>query len=152
MKRIILATALAALAGGGNALAQSSPPPLPKLDAQQSADVGQQLSLYRTEIEGRVARGEITAAEADRLIAWRHWQLAQSAAGLAPPGDVPPGPIADAPPRPVQQYYYSPPPVYYAAPPVYYAPPAYYAPYPYYWGPRVCAGGFGRHFGGRFCF
>ena len=44
----------------------------------------------------------------------------------------------------------------YAVP--YYAPAPYYAPYytpyyyaPRYWGPVVCAGGWGRHGGGRIC-
>ena len=55
------------------------------------------------------------------------------------------------------------PPDYYAVDPApayvpYYSPavpyyPYYYGPRPYaYWGPSVCAGGFGRHFGGRVCF
>ena len=160
MKRLALAVALAACAGAyavGAAAQTDNPPPLPQLSAQQSADVDQKLSLYRTEIDGRVARGEITAPDAERLLAWRHWQLAQAAAGFAPQaGDVPPGPIADAPPqgRVIREYYYRPyyrP--YYAPPPVYYPPPAYYAPAPaYWWGPSVCLGGFGHHFGGRACF
>jgi hypothetical protein len=169
MKRLALTLALAALAGGGSALAgaQSSPPPLPALTASQSADVQRQMDLYRTEINGRVSRGEITGEEGDRLIRWREWQIAQQITGSAPPGpvadapparyadappgpyaDVPPGPIADAPP--VRQYYYAPPPsVVYPAP--YYYAPYYYAPRPYYWA-SVCAGGWGHHFGGRICF
>ena len=163
MKRLALAAALAACAGGfslGAAAQSDVTPPLPQLSSEQSADVEQQLSLYRTEVNGRVARGEITAAEGERLLSWRRWQLAQAATGQAsrasgvPPGpiaDVPPGPIADAPPSTVvREYYYRP---YYAPPPVYYyPPPVYYGSPAYFWGPRVCAGGFGHHFGGRVCF
>jgi hypothetical protein len=170
MKGVVLAAALAAVLAAGSALAQSEPPPLPQLDTKQAADVAQKMSLYRTEIEGRVARGEITASEGDRLIGWRHWQLAQEAAGLAPSPEVPPGAIVDAaPPRDYNRPpgYYASPPTYYAAPPTYYAPPAYYVPPPvyyapspyyygyprtYYWGPSVCLGGRDRHFGGRICF
>jgi len=173
MKRLVLTLALAALGIGYTAAAgaQSSPPALPSLTADQSAEVQRQLDLYRTEVDGRVSRGEITAEEADRLLRWRQWQLAQQATQ-----GMPPGPISDAPPisasdvstppdysapparqavaPPVRQYVYAPPPtVVYPAP--YYYPP-YYAPYyaaprPYYWG-SVCAGGWGHHFGARFCF
>ena len=55
--------------------------------------------------------------------------------------------------------YYGPPPAYIVEPAPVYGPyyrpvvPYYYGPRPYaYWGPSVCAGGFGRHFGGRICF
>lgn len=148
MKRLALTLALAALTGGYTAAAgaQSSPPPLPALTASQSADVQRQVDLYRTEINGRVSRGEITADEGDRLIRWREWQIAQQVSG-----NVPPGPIADASPPVVREYVYTapPPPVVYPAP-YYYAP--YYAPRPYYWGGVVCAGGWGHHFGGRVCF
>ena len=145
MKRLAIILVLTGLAAVHvpAAWAQSSPPALPQLDAGKSAEVQRQLSLYRTEIDGRVARGELSADEASRLLAWREWQLAQQAAGLAPP----PGPILET--APVREYYYRP-----APPPVYYGPAyavPYYAPWPYYWGPRVCAGGWGRHFGGRFC-
>jgi hypothetical protein len=40
----------------------------------------------------------------------------------------------------------------YRYPAPYYDPPYYAPPRAYYWGPAVCAGGFGRHFGGRVCF
>ena len=149
MKRLALTLAMAALAGGYPALAgaQSSPPPLPALSASQSADVQRQLDLYRTEINGRVSRGDITADEGDRLIRWREWQIAQQVAGNTAPGpnadSVPPDYVAGPPAR---QYVYT------APPTVVYPAPYYYAPRPYYWGPAVCAGGWGRHFGGRFCF
>lgn len=151
MKRLALTLALAAVAGGYTAAAgaQSSPPALPQLSTSQSAEVQRQLDLYRTEIDGRVARGEIRAAEGDRLLKWREWQIAQQVTGAAPP----PGPIVEqAPPVVTGQYYYAAPPVVYPAP--YYAPYPYYyyAPRPYYWGLSVCAGGWGRHVGGRFCF
>jgi len=160
MKRLALTLALACACLGwtGATPAQSSPPPMPNLSDTQSADVQRQMSLYRSEVDGRVSRGEISADEAQRLLQWREWQLAQQAAGLAPPpgpaaADQPPpgpvviqpAPVVVAPPivRPYSYYY----PPYYG--PVY---RPYYAPRPYYWGPSVCAGGFGRHFGGRFCF
>jgi hypothetical protein len=158
--------AIAALAGGyaAGAAAQSTPPALPPLNATQQADVQRQLDLYRTEIDGRVSRGEITADEAARLLKWREWQLAQQALGLG----TAPEPVAeDAPPSVPSDYappsaYAAQPPTYYAPPyyvpyypPRYYAPyyPRYYAPYyaPYY-GLRVCAGGWGHHVGGSFCF
>ena len=181
MKRLFALSGLtiALLAAAPFALAQSSPPPLPALTPEQSAAVQQRLDAYRNETEGRVSRGEITADEADRLLAWREWQVARQVAGVAstPPmsaqGDVPPdyrppasaqGDVPsgyrDMPPEyqpPVREYV--PPREYVAAPPPYYGPyyryptPYYYAaPRAYYWGPAVCAGGFGRHFGGRICF
>jgi hypothetical protein len=153
MKRLALVLALAGLTGGYAAIAgaQATPPALPPLNATQQDEVQRQLDPYRTEIDGRVARGELNAEEAGRLLRWREWQIAQQVAGLAPP----PGPIVEQAPAPVTRYVA--PPVYYAPayPGPYYAPyyyaPYYYAPYPYYWGVGVCAGGWGRHFGGRFC-
>jgi hypothetical protein len=155
---------LALLGATPGALAQSLPPPLPPLTAQQSADVRQRVDAYRNETEARVARGEISADEADRLVKWREWQIAQQVAARAPSppraaSDVPPdyrAPQASghvvAEPAP---YYVSPPDVVVVEPAPYYVP---YYPAPYYWGPRaywgpaICAGGFGRHFGGRICF
>lgn len=153
MKRLFalsLAT-LALLAAIPFAFAQSSPPPLPALTPQQSATVNQRLDAYRKETQARVARGEITADEADNLLRWREWQVARQVAGAAPA----PAASSDVPPD-----YYDPPRretiVVEPAPdygPYYrYPAPYYWAPYPYYWGPAVCAGGFGRHFGGRICF
>lgn len=150
MQRLALTLALAALATAYTAAAgaQPSPPALPQLSASQSADVQRQLELDRTEINGRVARGEITAADGDRLLRWREWQIAQQVTGAAPP----PGPIVEqAPPAAPPDYYYTAPAPAVVYPAPYYAP-YYYAPRPYYWGPVVCAGGWGRHFGGRFCF
>jgi hypothetical protein len=164
MKRSIALSALAiALACGSSALAQSSPPPLPELTPEQSQAVEQRLDAYRTQTEQRVSRGEITSDEADRLIAWREWQIARQVAGAgnAPSSDIPP----DYTPPPGQRDYAAPVPRDYVVvqPPPYYGPyyrypaPYYYVPYyapprAYYWGPAVCAGGFGRHFGGRICF
>jgi hypothetical protein len=172
MKRLFALSGItiALLAGAPCALAQSSPPPLPSLTQQQSATLEQRLDPYRKQTEDRVSRGEITADEADRLIKWREWQIARQVAGVssAPrPGarsDVPPDYVE---PRP-RDYVEPVPPDYVAEapsrdyvvvePPPYYGPyyrypaPYYWGPRSYYWGPAVCAGGFGRHFGGRICF
>jgi hypothetical protein len=172
MKHLIALSGIAlALTLSPLALAQS-PPPLPELTQQQADDVNERIDAYRRATDARVARGEITADEADRLLKWREWQLAQQAAASAPvvsarvpvDSDVPPDYHGSAPP----DYYRSPPPAYYrSSPPDYYVvePAPLYAPYyrypapryvgpaPYaYWGPSICAGGFGRHFGGRICF
>ena len=169
MKRLIALSGLAvALVCGGPALAQSSPPPLPQLTPEQSKTVEQRLDAYRAQTEERVSRGEITPDEADRLIAWREWQIARqvASAARAPQAGVPPDyvpradedvPAADYAPPPVERdYVIVPPPPYYDPyyryPAPYYYAPYYYPPRAYYWGPAVCAGGFGRHFGGRICF
>ena len=154
MKRLIAlsAFALALLAATPAALAQATPPPLPTLTPEQSADVERRMDAYRKQTEARVTRGEIDPDQADRLLRWREWQLAQQVTGLAPP------PIGyDARPdftyeRPRDYVVVAPPPYYYA--PYYPYAPYYWAPRPYgyYWGPSICAGGFGRHFGGRICF
>jgi len=160
--------AVALLVGASFANAQSSPPPLPALTPEQSATVDQRIDAYREETQRRVARGEITQNEADKLLDWREWQIAREIATTSPPSasrsDVPPdysgaaapddsraGAPAEvyAPPPPRRDYVVvAPPPS-----PYYYRYPApYYAtPYPYF-GPSVCAGGFGHHFGGRICF
>lgn len=168
MKRLIALSGfvVALLTGTPFALAQSSPPPLPALTPQQSATVQQRLDLYRRETEGRVARGEITADEADRLLGWREWQIARQVAGVSTPppstaqADVPPD-YYQVPSReyvPPREVVVEPPPEVVVEPPPYYGPyyrypaPYYWGPRPYYWGPAVCAGGFGRHFGGRICF
>jgi hypothetical protein len=158
MKLLALAAAFAGLTGTTGALAQpatpapyspapspqsSQPAPAgPQLDAAPSAEVKRQVDQYRTEVDGRIARGEITPVEAGRLMQWREWQITQQVMGMAPP----PGPIVEEAPAPVVRTY-----VPYYAPYPYYGP-AYYGSAPYYWGARVCAGGFGRHFGGRVCF
>ena len=107
-----------------------------------------ELDAYRRETDARVARGDITRDEAQRLVQWRQWQLAQQAAGLAP---LPPRPserVAAMPPA----YPLPPPPVYLPPPSVYpypyYYPPPYYAPW---WGVSVCAGRAYRHGFGSFC-
>jgi hypothetical protein len=143
MKRFALVLALAALAAlPFAASAQADLPPLPTLTPTQSQQVRQEIDRYRRDTENRVARGEITPDEAERLLQWRQWQVAQQVAGLAPapPAAEPlvgaPGPYAPAP------YPYP----YYDRP--YYAP--YYAGPPY-WGLSFCAGrSFHRGFGG-FC-
>ena len=171
MKQLIALSliGLASTVVSSSAVAQSSPPPLPALTQQQSQDVQARLDGYRRATDARVARGEITADEAARLLEWREWQLAQQAANGAPARAAATG-------APGPAHYDSPPPDYYPArPPDYYAPrppdyyvvepapvygpyyrpavPYYWGPRPYaYWGPSVCAGGFGRHFGGRICF
>ena len=176
MKRLALVAALASLAGAPAALAQSTPPdytppsatspapaplggvpPMPSLDTNQGAEVQRQLAPYRSQIDARVARGEITPEEAGRLLQWREWQIAQQVARRTPPAggayDAPPSAVYDAPPpgadapppqgsydqatppgpyaqaQPPVPYYYPQP--YYAAP--YYGP--YYAPPYYYYGP-----------------
>ncbi|HET9764339.1 MAG TPA: hypothetical protein VFR50_12530 [Casimicrobiaceae bacterium] len=159
MKRsyALSAIMLALGVGAAPALGQSAPPPLPQLTAEQSSQVQQRIDAYRRATEARVSLGEITHDEADRLVNWREWQIAEQVAAVA------------------QQPYDSPPPDYYGQVPPDYVPgprdyvgdaPLYYGPYyrypaPYYaaprpsyryWGPSICAGGFGSHFGGRICF
>jgi hypothetical protein len=180
MKRLfaLAGITLALSAGISPALAQSSPPPLPELTAQQSATVQQRLDAYRRQTEARVSHGEITPDEADNLLKWREWQIARQVAGVArapqPNSDVPPDYQAAQQPSNVPPDYYGAPQPSGDVPPDYYGPPPqpgyvvvqpapyygpyyryrapYWGPYPYYWGPSVCAGGFGRHFGGRICF
>jgi DNA-binding transcriptional regulator YdaS (Cro superfamily) len=145
-RRVIAVTGWLLLASASTALAQSLPPPLPPLTARQAAQVRQTIDAYRRETDERVARGEVTPDEAQRLIAWREWQVAQQAAGnLAPPGI--PAPAPPVPPDfdgvPAVPYSLAPPPAYvpypyYARP--YYAPPYYAAPPPFYWGFSLCAG------------
>jgi hypothetical protein len=135
MKRHALFLLLAGLVAALPVGAQSDPPPLPSLTAEQASRVQQELARYRADTEARVARGEITPDESERLIAWREWQLAQQAAGLAP-----------RPPQIVERTIVAPaypPAPYYAPRPYYYGP--YYGPYyappaPVYWGLSLCAG------------
>jgi hypothetical protein len=175
MKHLIAIPALVLALGLATppASAQSLPPALPALTQQQMQDVNARMDAYRRATDARVARSEITPDEAARLVQWREWQIAQQVAnaGAAPPaaasdsgapadsGGVPPDYRESSPPG----YYPSVPPGYVVEPAPLYAPyyrpavpyyyPYYYGPRPYaYWGPSVCAGGFGRHFGGRICF
>jgi hypothetical protein len=117
--------------------------------------VEQQTAKIRSEVEARVARGDMTPDEAERLIGWRRYQLEQQAAGQAPaPAIQERQQAVAAAPRP---YYAAPyPGPYYAAPYGYaYGPYGYGYPYGY---PRyapgiaVCAGGVGHHFAGGVCF
>lgn len=153
MKHFIALSALAlGLAATPFALAQS-PPPLPSLTGQQSQDLQARLDAYRRTTDERVARGEITVDERDRLLKWREWQIARQVAGSAEApraeSDVPPDYRVSQPPP--DYYVVEPAPAYVPYYP--YAVPRYWGPRPYaYWGPAVCAGGFGRHFGGRICF
>ncbi len=174
MKHLIAISAVALALGfaGPPVLAQSSPPTLPVLTQQQMQDVNARMDAYRRATDARVARNEISADEAARLVQWREWQIAQQVASApsvsrpaasdrapADHGGLPPDYRDSAPP----DYYPAVPSDYYAVEPApLYAPyyradvpyyPYYYGPRPYaYWGPSVCAGGFGRHFGGRICF
>jgi hypothetical protein len=140
---------------------QPLPPPLPSLTQQQAEQVRSRIDAYRRDTDARVARNEITADEAERLVRWREWQIAQQtanagAAVIPMRADGAPSYDASVPPdyqgpRTPDYVVVEPAPVYVP----YYRPvvPYYYAPRPYaYWGPSVCAGGFGRHFGGRICF
>jgi hypothetical protein len=148
MRKYALMAALAcACAGTGVARAQDVPP-LPPLTEAQAADVRQNLDAYRAETHARVARGEILPDDAERLLRWREWQLAQQAAGLAPPPTVPTTsepPVT--PPYAAAPYY--PPRAYYGAP--YYRPYPYYYGAPVYFGASICAGGVGHNFAGRIC-
>jgi hypothetical protein len=160
----------------------ATPPQLPALTQQQSEDLHARIDAYRRATDARVARGELSPDEAARLVAWREWQIARQVASTTmrparAPGDagVPPDydasrPRDDNASRPrdddasvppdydasrlrdydVSRDYYvvEPAPYYYR-----YPAPYYWGPRPYaYWGPSICAGGFGRHFGGRVCF
>jgi hypothetical protein len=139
MKKGLIALALAGVVGAVvlPASAQSGPPALPALTAEQSENLSQELTRYRRDVDARVARGELAPDEAQKLIEWRRWQLARQIAGLTPP---------EAPRVVVQREY-----VYPAPPPVWAYDPWYR---PYYYGPRVsvCAGGWGRHSFGSLCF
>ena len=174
MKHLFALSGFAVVLGVASSIAsaQSIPPPLPSLTQAQSQELDSRMDGYRRATDTRVARNEITANEAARLVQWREWQIAQQIAATRPapvpattagaPADnsqVPPDYRESAPP----DYRDGAPPDYYAVEPAplyapYYSPavpyyPYYYGPQPYaYWGPSVCAGGFGRHFGGRICF
>jgi hypothetical protein len=154
------------------ASAQSTPPSLPPLTQAQSQELATRMDSYRRATDARVAQNEITADEGARLVQWREWQIAQqiAAATPAPPPAATSRTPTDYPPVPPDYRESVPPasrdgapPDYYGVEPAptyvpYYSPavpyyPYYYGPRPYaYWGPSVCAGGFGRHFGGRVCF
>jgi len=159
------------------ASAQPSPPALPALTPAQTQELAARMDSYRRATDARVARNEITTDEASRLTQWREWQIAREisvrstplASGTArapsdyastPPDYREQAPLDDREGVPPDYYAVEPSPAYvpYYTPSVPYYPyypsyPYYYGPRPYaYWGPSVCAGGFGRHFGGRICF
>jgi len=131
-----------------------TPPPLPALSAEQSANVEQEMARYRQGVDARVARAEVTEEEAQRLLAWRRWQLARQVAGLSPP------PVEVAPTFGETYPYYGRPhdhgrgPYAYGPPYPWEARPYFRGAEPYYWGPRIsfCAGGFGRRTFGSICF
>ena len=144
MKRLMTTIAAATLAILSNpSPGQDAAPTLPPLNAAQQQQVQSEMDAYRQETDARVSRGEITSDEAQRLLRWREWQLAQQAAGLAPSPPPPPaGRVVVAPPP------YPPPPA------AYYYPSPYYYPAPYYgpaWGLSLCAGRAYRHGFGSFC-
>lgn len=120
-----------------------------RLTEQEQAYVNNTLSAYKNEVDARLARGDITPDEAQRLLAWRQWQLSQQLAGTAPSsnileGQAPADAQRAAAPRPPYPYpYYAPWGYggYYAAP---------YAPGPAFYG-GVCLGGASRNFAGRVC-
>jgi len=125
-----------------HSVAQDATPTPPSLSAAQSQQVQTEMQSYRREIDARIARGDITPDEAQRLLQWREWQLAQQAAGLAPSPPPPPDRVVVGPP------------VYPVPPPRYYYPSPYYYPAPYYapgWGVSVCAGRAFHHGFGSFC-
>lgn len=153
------------------ALAQPSPPALPALTPAQTQELAARMDGYRRATDARVARNEITADEASRLTQWREWQIARELSARSVPlapgtasdsASIPPdyreqAPLDDRNGVPPDYHAVEPAPVYgpYYTQSVPYYPyyPYYYGPRPYaYWGPSVCAGGFGRHFGGRICF
>jgi hypothetical protein len=141
MKRVItaIAAASAVILANPSFARDAGAPAAPPLSAAQAQQVQSELDAYRRETDARVARGDITHDEAQRLVQWRQWQLAQQAAGLAPP--PPPERVAVVP----RGYPLPPPPAY---PYPYYYPAPYYAPW---WGVSVCAGRAYRHGFGSFC-
>ena len=158
MTRTIAAVMLA-VSLSAPAVASTMPPALPKLDAAQLSQLDGRMKLLRDEVEGRVRRGDLTAEEAERLLAWRKWQIARQIAGLAPPNpayitpNYPPqlgetGVPPDYRAAPPAQLYYSVPYVVYPPWPAYAWPDGWYgSPWPpFAWGATVCGGGFGRHF------
>ena len=146
MKSLAILVGASALAVLSALASAQSPPPLPSLDATQAQQVQQQMDLYRREVDARVARGDLTPDEAQRLLRWREWQIAQQAAGLvatAPPlpPDYAPPMTAVVPPRPYYGYPYYGYPAY---------APYYVAPAPW-WGVSVCAGRAWRNGFGSLC-
>ncbi|MEO8975737.1 MAG: hypothetical protein ABI552_08265 [Casimicrobiaceae bacterium] len=145
------------IAQGRTAAAQPADGPAEPPASVQWVD--QQVAQYRTQVEARVARGDMSPDEAERLIGWHRWQLQQQAAGQAPAPAIIARQNADDDARRRVAANAPYPPAYYGAYPAPYYPPAYT---PYYYDPRyrgplvpgisVCTGGFGRHYSAAFCF
>jgi hypothetical protein len=60
----------------------------PALTDAQARDVQRELDRYRQDVQQRLAQGAITPDEAQRLVGWRQWQLAQQAAGAVAPSQI----------------------------------------------------------------
>ncbi|MEJ7670289.1 MAG: hypothetical protein WKH97_16490 [Casimicrobiaceae bacterium] len=150
---IALAAAGLLFAVVSSSSAETAPPPLPTLTAEQSANLEQEMERYRQDVGARVALRQVTEAEAQRLVAWRRWQLARQVAGLAPPRVEVAPTFVETNPHYGRPYYYGRPYAY--ASPYHWEPrPYFWGAEPYYWGPRIsfCAGGFGRRAFGSLCF
>lgn len=143
-------SAVAPVGTAGTAPGDATPPASEQWVDQQTAKI-------RSDVEARVARGDMTPDEAERLIGWRRWQLEQQAAGQAPAPAIleRQKAVATAPRTVVVAPYPAP---YYATPyGGYYYGPYGYGPYGpgylrYAPGIAVCAGGIGHHFAGGVCF
>jgi len=113
----------------------------PALTDAQARDVQRELDRYRQDVQQRLAQGAITPDEAQRLVGWRQWQLAQLAAGAVAPSQ-----IFEQQARVDAERATSPPPY------------GYYNGYAPAYGatgvvrPGVCAGGGGRGWTGSVCF
>src|SRR5487761_1024161 len=53
--------------------------------ARQSAELGKRMEAYRSEVDVRIAQGDVTTDDGDRLFKSREWQHARQLAGLVPP-------------------------------------------------------------------
>ena len=129
----------ALLAISAVALAQGPVSATPPLTAAQAAAVQAELDAYRRDVDARLAAGAITPDEAQKLMAWRQFQLAQQVAGAAPPPDIIALQAQADAQRPVTPYF------------IYDAPPPAFG---LLWAvrPSICAGGFSRGWGGSVCF
>ena len=131
----------AALGAACAALAQGPVSATPPLTAAQVAAVQAELDAYRRDVEMRFAQGSLTHDEAQRLMAWRQFQLAQQAAGTTAPSQILQLQAqADAQRAAVVVPGF----VYDARPPA----------FGVLWAlrPSICAGGFSRGWGGSVCF
>ena len=121
------------------AVAQGPVSATPPLTAAQATAVQAELDAYRRDVDARLAAGTITPEEAQKLVAWRQFQLAQQIAGAAPPSDIIALQAQADAQRPVTPYF------------IYDAPPPAFG---LLWAlrPAICAGGFSRGWGGSVCF